>query len=427
MPYTGNSKNQFGLKKPKGQRDGQLKGDKVSKYKTKKAVKGQDKVLNVDYLKKVFQEKDKMELKLSTFDDNTVNDEKEMSTGVIGDTVESDLVFFQPTAPGCLYISNNSPQFGYQEEDAGYMLLQYGQNLTPAYAAVTGCYPTGSFSWQSAATIEDNFEATNDWGQLNKDDVIENANNKLEGEYITLKRSIYNLVITMDTLTYDRDLTDAGEFAGTKPTEFRVLHLTSKRKISNQGDSALNALENLWLLPTGRQGGLSLSNVGRAMNNPPFRTDQGFSPEEMFDMPVDKSYYYVHSDQNFTLQNAAQSLSAVKYVSSTSTTDYLINQSTVNNKYPAQRKLNFVVNYDTTESERQRGNSKVQLALNSTPYVAQPSGDPLNYYFMEPKDMNFKDIIIILSKKVGTTQPNTSGSAQLWTAAGYGTLSAYDN
>ncbi len=433
--YTGKSKNQFGFAKPKAQRKSQVKGKTERKYKNVKSKKGKDKVLNTGYLDKRYLLKSKMELKLSTFNDTTCNDDNEVPTNVVGDTVEMNTEFFEPSNIGSVYAYTSG---GYGSADAGYCLLQYGQNLTDSYASasLTSSFPTGSFSWQTVDTMAQNFDDTltpgNHWGNDNKQLVVENPANIVQGDYVTLKRSIYNLEITMRTLSFDRDLTDSLLVSpgvnGVRPIEFRVLHLLPNRKVTEEASDSLNVLQRLWLLPTGKQGGILENSEGRGMNNPPFKTQLGFSPASMFDMPIDRSYYHTISDQKFILQNPASSLAGYKGEDVPSDTkSYLVNQSTINNKFPTSRKLTFVVNYESDDSIKKRGDNKVQLETKSTGFVAAPSGDNINYYFKHPKDMNYRDIILILSKSAGTNEAADSGSCQLWTAAGYGSLSAYDN
>lgn len=432
--YTGKSKNQFGFSKPKQQRKAQTKGDKTPKYKSVKAKKGKDKVLNTGYLDKRYMKKDKMELKLSTFKDTTVNDINEVGTNITGDTVQLDSEFMKPANIPSIYSTLTG---GYSAADAGYVCIQYGQNLTPSYvgAQVGAAFPAGSFSWQTDDTIANNFSAgvTNGWGIDNETLVIKNAANIVQGDYVALKRSIYNLEITMDTLSFDRDLTDSvlvpPGVNGVRPIDFRVLHLCPNRGITSEASDDLNVLKTLWLLPNGKQGGILTNEDSRCMNNPPFFTQKGFSPAEMFDMPIDRSYFHTISDQKFTLQNPASSLSGWKGDPVPSDTkSYLTNQSTVNNKFPTSRKLSFVVNYESEDSQRKRGDNKVQLETSSTGYIGEQA-PVLNYsyYFKQPKDMNFRDVILILCKSAGTNEAANSGNCQLWSAAGYGSLSSYDN
>ncbi len=434
--YTGKSKNQFGFAKPSSQRKAQVKGKTEHKYKYKKSVKGKDRVLNTDYLDNRYLKKDKMELKLSTFKDTTVNDTNFVDTNIVGDTVIMDSEFMNPANIESIYAYTSG---GYASADAGYLLIQYGQNLTSSYVdpSLPACFPAGSFSWQTEDTMASNFSAgvTNGWGSDNEALVAKDAANIVQGDYVTLKRSIYNLEITMDTLSFDRDLTDSLLVApgvnGVKPIEFRVLHLLPNRKITVEASDDLNCLKRLWLLPNGKQGGLvkNTDNTTRGMNNPSFFTQEGLSPAEMFDMPIDRSYYHTISDQKFILQNPASSLSGYKgEPDATDTTSYLINQSVINNKFPGSRKLSFVVNYESDDSNRKRGDNKIQLETTSTGYVGEET--PVlnyNYFFKQPKDMNFRDVILILCKSSGTNEAADSGNCQKWHAAGYGSLSAYDN
>jgi len=341
------------------------KGRKTKKYDTSKSKKGVDKTLSMDYLKKKFLAKDKMELKMSPFRDSSQ--------------------FGNSPQP----LPNIPTPF-----TSGYLVYEWGDTLSGPIATFPACYPIGGFNFNTPETVFVGGGAGAAPAQVN------DSTRLLNGQSACFKKSYFSVDVAVDPIGWEIDPDNVSVAsladrinANYQPLQFRVLHLLQRRDNYPQPtNNPISIKTDMWLTDTGKFEGLNNARSGN----------------RLMTQRVATANFRVISDQRFVLQGSNQVVATPQIGG-----DYITYQSNARSKYPSSKSISMV--YDHRE----------EIAQIEQDGLA-PSNEPIDMNFKHIililcTGMNAFTTTSEFGSNIGEDCDATN-----WQAGAYGTTTCYD-
>lgn len=341
------------------------KGKKVAKYTKSKSKAGVDKTLSMEYLKKTFLPKDKMELKMTPF----------RNSSEFGNSPQA-----LPNTP----VGNSS----------SYLVYEWGDTLSGPLATFPASYPMGGFNFQTPETVFVGGGAGAAPAQ------ITSSTRLLGGQSCCFKKSYFSIDVAVEPTGWEIDptSTSVADMSARinetyQPLQYRVLHLLQRRDNYPQPtNNPISIKTDLWLTDTGKFDGLN----------------SALSGNRLMTQRVATANFRVISDQRFVLQASNQCATAQQIGS-----DYFLFQSNARSKYPSSKSISMIYDH------------KSEVAQIEQDGLA-PTNEPIDMNFKHIVLILCTGMNAFSTTSANGTNLGENCDTTLWQAGAYGTTTAYD-